>query len=92
MPRARLIPGLDKVVDVAMDAGPGRVMTPIALGRGTRWLVAHAALAAFAAGDEWQQRFVPGRSADPADWLADLAGVALGTGVQRARTRQEIVS
>ena len=28
--------------------------------------------------DEWHQSFVPGRSSDLADWIADVAGVMLG--------------
>lgn len=33
---------------------------------------------AYAASDEWHQSFVPGRSSDAGDWLADAAGVAAG--------------
>lgn len=33
---------------------------------------------AYAASDEWHQSFVPGRSADVADWLADALGVLAG--------------
>lgn len=33
---------------------------------------------AFAAADEWHQRFIPGRSADLADWRADFSGVVIG--------------
>lgn len=32
----------------------------------------------YAASDEFHQLFVPGRSADLADWIADLVGVILG--------------
>ncbi len=32
----------------------------------------------YAAIDEWHQSFVPGRTPEPADWLADAAGVAVG--------------
>jgi VanZ family protein len=34
--------------------------------------------AAFAAADEWHQRFIPGRFPEFADWLADVAGAILG--------------
>ena len=37
-----------------------------------------AALACFAALDEWHQGFVPGRSASTADWAADVVGAAAG--------------
>jgi VanZ family protein len=33
---------------------------------------------AFAAADEWHQRFIPGRSTEFADWLADCAGALFG--------------
>ena len=39
---------------------------------------AAATVALFAAGDEWHQKFIPGRSADRMDWLADLIGAAAG--------------
>ncbi|MBW3628730.1 MAG: VanZ family protein [Gemmatimonadetes bacterium] len=34
--------------------------------------------AAYGASDEWHQSYVPGRSADPFDWVADTAGVIAG--------------
>jgi VanZ family protein len=34
--------------------------------------------AAFAAADEWHQRFIPGRFPELADWVADIAGSILG--------------
>lgn len=37
-----------------------------------------AAVAIFAAVDEWHQGFIPNRFADPADWVADVAGATLG--------------
>lgn len=44
--------------------------------------VAHSLLLAAGAlygiADEWHQGFVPGRDPDPADWVADLAGLAVG--------------
>lgn len=43
----------------------------------TLWRVV-TAIAAFAALDEAHQLFVPGRSADVADWVADTVGAALG--------------
>ena len=35
----------------------------------------------YGAADELHQRFVPGRSPDPLDWLADAAGVLLGVAI-----------
>jgi VanZ family protein len=43
-----------------------------------RLAVAAAAIAAFAAFDEWHQDFVPGRSSDRLDWLADVVGATAG--------------
>ena len=44
--------------------------------------IPHAALLAAAAGyaafDEWRQSLVPGRTPEPSDWLADVAGLLVG--------------
>ncbi len=37
--------------------------------------------AAYGATDEFHQWFVPGRTADPADWVADVVGAAIGVGL-----------
>ncbi|HEX8275193.1 MAG TPA: VanZ family protein [Longimicrobiaceae bacterium] len=57
-------------------------------GLGPRWAAAIGCL--YGASDEIHQAFVPGRSADPADWVADALGVLAGTFVYarlRARVR-----
>jgi VanZ family protein len=36
--------------------------------------------------DEFHQSFVPGRTADPLDWVADTLGVALGASLATAAT------
>lgn len=57
-------------------------------GMAPRWAVAIGCL--YGASDEIHQAFVPGRSADPADWAADALGVLAGTFVYarlRARLR-----
>ena len=41
-------------------------------------LIGFAIATAYAASDEFHQSFVPGRSADPYDLLADAIGIALG--------------
>ena len=41
-------------------------------------VTALGAMALFAAADEWHQQFVPGRSTDAVDWLADLVGATAG--------------
>ena len=40
------------------------------------WVIASA----YGATDEWHQSFVPGRSADVRDWVADATGALLGAG------------
>jgi len=48
-------------------------------GAGTRvFAAAFLALALFAAADEAHQNWIPGRRAELADWLADLAGLGVG--------------
>lgn len=45
------------------------------------WRIAALAVAgvlAFAAVDEWHQQFIPGRSTELADWVADAAGAVTG--------------
>jgi VanZ family protein len=56
---------------------------------GARWnrvtasaaVIAVGLAAAYGATDEFHQWFVPGRTADPADWLADVVGATIGVGV-----------
>jgi VanZ family protein len=44
----------------------------------------------FGAVDEWHQQFIPNRSMDPRDWLADTIGGSLGLTLMTAlRRRQE---
>ena len=52
------------------------------------WLVTLGIL--YGATDEWHQMYVPGRSPEVADWLADIVGVVAGYGTTWAllgRTR-----
>jgi VanZ family protein len=48
----------------------------LGLGRAARWAALLGSL--YGATDEFHQWFVPQRSADVADWLADTSGAALG--------------
>ena len=75
------VPHVDKLVHFALYAVLG-VLLVRALrlsGRLTRAALSLTLLgvAAFAAVDEWHQRWVPGRASDFADWSTDLAGATL---------------
>jgi VanZ family protein len=73
-------PGITKVDDkFAHFAVYGVLGTLVCrLGRGWRAAVWAALVAsAFGASDEWHQSFVPGRSTDIVDWLADTLGAAV---------------
>lgn len=73
-------PGADKLVHAALYGVLGALLaraigaapSPRTLGR-----VLFGVLL-FAVADEWHQRFIPGRSADALDVVADLAGAAVG--------------
>ena len=77
-------PHADKLVHLASYAALGALVaralrTGRTRPRSLRTLAGAAAtVALFAAGDEWHQQFIPGRSADRVDWLADLIGAAAG--------------
>jgi VanZ family protein len=74
----------DKVLHAIEYAGLGGLLCR-ALALGGRGFSGRAAVAAavglgalYGASDELHQLFVPPRSADPVDWLADVTGAALG--------------
>lgn len=74
------VSGLDKVVHFSMYGILGFLVgRALPRQRILSALVAAAVgLAVFGALDEWHQRFIPGRSADVRDWLADVTGMVLG--------------
>ena len=77
-------PGFTKVDDkFAHFAVYGLLATLVCrLGRG--WQVAFWTLlvvSAYGASDEWHQSFVPGRSTDVRDWIADTLGAAIAIGL-----------
>jgi VanZ family protein len=47
----------------------------------TAFVLAVVLASLYGASDEFHQRFVPGRMADVADWVADTLGAALGAAV-----------
>lgn len=56
--------------------------------RGRAWLVAILLASAYGVTDEFHQLFVPGRACDPADWVVDTCGGALGATLVRVCTRK----
>jgi len=69
------VPHGDKVVHFAVYGLLGTLACrPARTWRGA--VLAVVAASAFGASDEWHQSFVPGRSAEVADWVADTAGAA----------------
>lgn len=82
LPQASLFPEADKVVHFGLYAILGLLSVRAAFGEGSRdaalvRLVA-IAIGIFAALDEVHQRFIPGRSMDVRDWMADVAGALVG--------------
>ena len=72
-------PGITNIDKVAHFAVFGLLGTLVCrCGRGWRGAVwALVVVSAFGASDEWHQSFVPGRSSDVMDWIADTAGAGL---------------
>jgi VanZ family protein len=70
------IPYFDKVVHFSVYGLLGTLVCR--QGRGWRGAVgAVLVVSAYGAADEWHQSFVPGRSSEVADWVADTAGAAV---------------
>ena len=70
------IPDSDKVVHFAVYG----LLATLVCRQGRGWRAAGwtlLAVSAYGATDEWHQSFVPGRSTDLFDWIADTAGAAL---------------
>ncbi|HZI98301.1 MAG TPA: hypothetical protein VFD41_12330 [Actinomycetales bacterium] len=81
---AAAVPGLDKVVHVAIFAAAA--MAGRRAGVPVRWLAAGLALHAVVS-EVIQGTLLEGRSADPFDAVADLVGVAIGLAVARRLAR-----
>lgn len=67
--------GYDKVAHFAAYALLGLLLAHAHRALGWPSAAAVAVGLLYALSDEWHQSFVPGRSADPLDWLADALGV-----------------
>lgn len=71
--------GADKVTHAAMYGAAAYAWCRAIRSRGNQiTLLIALAVAALGAVDEWHQRWVPGRSAEIFDWLADAVGAAAG--------------
>jgi VanZ family protein len=86
------LPGLtslvwDKALHTTEYAGFALLLCRALRGEGLRWwtsvVLAVILASVYAATDEWHQLFVPQRSADVADWAADVVGAAAGSSLYR---------
>jgi VanZ family protein len=89
------IPGLDKLVHMAMYGvlaalGARPALASSRGAKGIAWLLAGIAL--FAALDELHQIWIPGRSADVFDWVADMGGALLGIVLRLMAPRRREIS
>lgn len=77
--------GRDKLIHGAAFAGLALLLANVVCWWTRPTLLHYAAmfalLALYAAVDEWSQSFVPGRTADVKDWIADAIGITLGLGI-----------
>ena len=75
--------GTDKIVHLTMYGTLGALTSRAALSGtvGGAVLLPLATVAGVGALDEWHQQFVPNRSMDARDWVADFAGGVLGVGL-----------
>lgn len=73
--------GIDKVLHFSIYTIFAFLLTRQISEDTTPWRAVVGAMlisAAFAAADEWHQRFIPGRFPEFADWVADVCGATLG--------------
>lgn len=90
-PVATNVPGIDKVVHAALYAVLAWLVVdalPIESAHRLRALVlVVAGASAFGWVDEWHQQFIPGRSRDVRDWLADTLGAVTAVALRRTSSR-----
>jgi len=82
---------IDKVLHFSIYLVFSFLLTRSILDTATRWRAISIALVvaiAFGAVDEWHQQFIPGRSAEFADWRADSVGALVGAIVCAAILRR----
>jgi VanZ family protein len=91
LPPVPVFPHADKLAHLALYGVFGALATRSALrGRidahGWRpgaFVATLVVIALFALADEWHQEYIPGRSADPTDWVADVLGASGGIAAAR---------
>jgi VanZ family protein len=85
LPTPRLFPGFDKAAHFGAYALLGFLLARGAAASrlGPGWVLAIGLL--YGASDEYHQSFVPGRSVEAGDWVADALGVAAGLWIHRKR-------
>lgn len=70
------IPHFDKVVHFSVYGLLGTLACRAIPGRRGAWWALFV-VSAYGATDEWHQHFVPGRSSELADWIADTTGAGV---------------
>jgi VanZ family protein len=73
--------GIDKILHFTIYSVFAFLLTRQISEDTTRWRAVAGAIvvaAAFGVVDEWHQGFIPGRSPELADWIADATGAAFG--------------
>ncbi len=90
MPHPPPMPGQsDKVIHFSAYASLGASMGWAArvrdVARALRWI---AVVSLLGATDEWHQQFIPSRSMDVRDWMADTAGAVTGLTLVTALARR----
>ena len=83
LPTPALFPGFDKAAHFGAYALLGFLLARGAAASrlGPGWVLALGLL--YGASDEYHQSFVPGRTVDAWDWVADALGVAAGLWIHR---------
>ena len=75
----------DTILHAIEYAGLAVLLCRALVGEGLGWLasvvLALAATSVYGASDEWHQAFVPLRSSDVHDWMADIIGGAAGVAI-----------
>ncbi|HJU74370.1 MAG TPA: VanZ family protein [Gemmatimonadaceae bacterium] len=92
-PRRAPFPGADKVTHAGMYGAAAYAWRRAFRAPSDRitWLVA-SGMTALGAADEWHQQWVPGRSPEVLDWLADASGVVVALLAWRSLHTRERLS